>query len=82
MKIFIVGKSNAEGCSIESVHRTYGGALVAWNAVRLSILSTFESINDDHMWDENIKALQCKDPKKIDNYPHETPQIWKYDLEE
>ena len=82
MKIYIVGQSNAEGCSIESVHKTYDGALKAWNTIRLNILTSFELVNKSHYWDENIEALQCEDPKKIDNYPHDTPQIWEYELEE
>jgi hypothetical protein len=36
----------------------------------------------DDMYLEMIKKLSCKDPDKIDNYPHETPYIEKMEVEE
>ncbi|MBS3056788.1 MAG: hypothetical protein J4473_05140 [Candidatus Aenigmarchaeota archaeon] len=30
---------------------------------------------DKEMWHRMIKNLSCRDPKKTDNYPHETPYI-------
>ena len=29
-----------------------------------------------------VKSLSCKDPKKMDNYPHETPYIREYKVKE
>ena len=34
------------------------------------------------MWKEIIKNLSCKYPKKIDNYPQETPYIQEMKVEE
>lgn len=87
MKIFIVGDDGPEHNSIHSVHRTYGGALKAWNDLRLNLLeSTKSSLKRDgsfrEMWQRMVKNLSCEDPKKIDNYPHETPYIHEYEVEE
>ncbi len=32
------------------------------------------------MWNEIIKNLSCKNPEKIDNYPHETPYIHEWEI--
>jgi len=34
------------------------------------------------MWLRIIKNLKCRDPKKIDNYPHETPYIHEHEVKE
>ena len=36
----------------------------------------------DEMFLEIIKKLKCTNPKKIDNYPHETPYIEEREVEE
>lgn len=36
--------------------------------------------NGDEMYLRMIKSLSEKNPKKIDNYPHETPHIFKIEL--
>ncbi len=36
----------------------------------------------DEMWLRMIKNLKCKDPKKIDNYPHDTPYIHGHEVKE
>jgi len=85
-KVYVVGVGNAEGCSIVSVHRTRKGARHRWNEVREKLISQFKRLSTDaataKLWKPHIKRLQCKNPAKINNYPLETPHIWKYKLEE
>ncbi|MBS3096762.1 hypothetical protein J4480_04955 [Candidatus Woesearchaeota archaeon] len=81
MKIYLVGDRGAEHNSVYSTHRTYDGALKAWNKLRLELLKSAKShlknnkTTDKEMWQRIISNLSCEDPKKIDNYPHETPYI-------
>jgi len=87
MKIFIVGDDGPEHNSIHSVHRTYEGALKVWNDLRLGLLeSAKSSLKRDglsrEMWQRMVNNLSSEDPKKIDNYPHETPYIQEYEVEE
>ncbi len=90
MKIYIVVLSGPESNQIISLHKTYGGAEKSWNKVRLQELANCEErrkyykkkLPEDTMYDEMISNLSCMDPKKIDNYPWETPHILKYNLEE
>lgn len=91
MKIYIVGDDGPEHNSIHSVHRTYEGALKVWNDLRLDLLeraksSLKSSLKRDsssrEMWQRMANHLSCEDPKKIDNYPHETPYIREYEVKE
>ncbi len=81
MKIYIVGDHGAEHNSVYNVHKTYKGAFKAWNRLRLELLRSAKSnlknhkTTDKEMWQRIVASLSCKDPKKIDNYPHETPYI-------
>lgn len=86
MKVYAVGDCGPEHNSVRSVHKTYNSALNAWNALRLELLGKAKSFLKDEkssneMWERIIKNLSCKDPEKIDNYPHETPYIQEYDVE-
>jgi len=94
MKVYIVGDCGPEHNSIRSVHKTYAGALKEWNMLRLELLSEAKSSlkrirkgkkRDDCMskiYGRMAKNLQCKDPRKIDNYPHETPYIQEWEVGE
>ncbi len=88
MKIYIVGDSGPEHNSIFSIHKTYKGALGSWNKLRKKLLSEAKyHLKKSDKWSRDIykrivKNLACTDPKKIDNYPHETPYISEYKLEE
>lgn len=87
MKIYVVGDHGPEHNSIHSIHRTYDGALKAWNKLRLELLGHAKSfLNRDtcseEMWQRIVDNLSCEDPNRIDNYPHETPYIQEYDVEE
>ena len=90
-KVFIVGDSGPEHNSISSIHHTYKGAFKAWNEHRKELLihakdmlksSVSTCSSSKEMYKRIIRSLSCKDPKKIDNYPHETPYIQEHDVEE
>lgn len=38
MKIYVVGQKGVDHNSIKSIHKTYEGALKAWNKLRLGLL--------------------------------------------
>ena len=87
MKIYIVGDWGPEHNSIKSIHRSYKGALKAWNKHRIFLLKDAKSFLSGEklykeMWKRIAKNLSCKDPNKIDNYPQETPYIREYEVEE
>lgn len=88
MKIYIVGDCGPEHNSVLSIHKSYGGALKAWNKLRLKLLNEAKKfLKNSNKWsqdmyEEMIKNLSCTDPKKIDNYPQETPYINEYKLSE
>lgn len=92
MDVYVVTISDAESNTIVSIHRTYESALKVWNDERENIIRNIKKTIDaleqreqynwlkDEMYTRMIKNLQCEDPKIIDNYPHETPNIIKYEL--
>lgn len=91
MKVFVVGISDAEANTIISIHETYKGALKAWNNERMQLLKQFRimkfddvsqghSHEYDNRWNKNIINLSCKNPKKIDNYPLDTPYITEFEV--
>jgi len=88
MKVYVVGDNGPEHNSIHSIHRTYRGAFKEWDKIRKELLaSAKESLKHANKFSKEmylgmVKSLSCKDPKKIDNYPHETPFIIDYGLEE
>ena len=87
MKVYIVGDNGPEHNSISSIHKTYKGALKAWGKLRLELLedakSSLSKAKDmDDIYKRIVKNLSCKDPDKIDNYPHETPYIREYEVKE
>ena len=86
IKVYVVGHSGPEHNSIESIHKTYKGALKAWDIVRIDLLEKakyfFEKYKNDEMWQRIVNNLSCEDPEKINNSPHETPYISEWDLEE
>jgi len=88
MKVYIVGDRGPEHNHIESIHRTHEGALKAWNKLRLKLLKYAKEARDDkerswkEMYVRMVKKLECEDPDKINNYPHDTPYIEKYNVEE
>lgn len=88
MKIYIVGDCGPEHNSVLSIHKSYNKALKTWNKLRLEFLNKakyYLKKSDKYskdMYEEMVKNLSCKDPKKMDNYPQETPYIKEYKLEE
>jgi len=86
-KIYVVGDNGPEHNSIDSIHKTYKGAFKAWNELRKDLLNNakgFLKRSDKFskdMYETMVKNLSCKDPKSIDNYPHETPYIHEEELE-
>lgn len=89
--VFVVGVSDAEANEVKSIHSTYDGAFKAWNKERKELIKQFKrmkfyevsqghSHEYDNTWNKNINNLLCEDPKKIDNYPQETPYITTYEL--
>ncbi|MFZ3077492.1 MAG: hypothetical protein WA139_03495 [Candidatus Aenigmatarchaeota archaeon] len=87
MKVFIVGDDGPEHNSIRSVHNTYEGALKEWNKIRMELLEKAKRYLksdkfDKEMWQKMVKSLECEDPKKIDNYPHDTPYIREWEVKE
>ena len=117
--VYLVGDCGPEHNTVLSIHRTYEGALKAWNRLRIELLKDakhmLQSSKEDarkHLekgkWDtedkpfsqdtvnyfnkiaengneiylEMIEKLSCEDPKKIDNYPQETPYIYKEEIED
>ena len=88
MKVYLVGDNGPEHDSVRSIHKTRAGALKAWNELRLELLEEAkerlgsENCTFKELWQEMVKNLECEDPDKIDNYPHDTPYIHEWDVEE
>lgn len=86
IKVYVVGDSGPEHNSIKSIHKTYEGALKAWDRVRIDLLENakyfLKKYKNDEMWQRIVNNLSREDPEKINNSPHETPYILKRDLEE
>jgi len=90
MKVYIVGDDGPEHNNVISIHKTYNGALKGWNERRLELLKDAisslrrtkrEGKHWCEMYERMVKNLSCKDPEKIDNYPHETPYIRQMEIE-
>lgn len=88
-EVYVVGDSGPEHNTISSIHRTYNGAFVAWDKHRKELQRHAKEIlsnsvnscsSTKEMYERIVKSLSCKDPKKIDNYPHETPYIQEYEV--
>lgn len=92
MLVFIVGDSGPEHNCIRSINKTYTGALMEWNKLRLDLLQSAQDglnyckINGDtwgiEMYETMIFNLSNDDPLTMDNYPQETPYIEERELEE
>lgn len=91
MNVFAVGDDGPEHNWICSIHKTYEGALKAWNEHRLELLREAEESLDyakskEKIWIDmyasSVKKLSCEDPEKIDNYPHKTPYLRAYEVRE
>lgn len=70
MKIYIVGDYGPEHYTIKSVHKTYGGALKAWNKHRIHLLESAKDMmkrspEDKKLYAQEVKVLSCKDPDKL-----------------
>jgi len=89
MIVYVVGDCGPEHNSIASIHKTMEGALKAWNEIRLRLLDEAKHFlkregkegSCADMWMRMVKNLSCKDPKTIDNFPHETPFIQEWKVE-
>lgn len=91
-EIFIVGHDGPEHNHIESLHQTQEGALKAWNDLRLELIKDAEVMLEfckedgknfgTEIYSDMIKKLRCDNPDEIDNYPHETPYIQKWEVKE
>lgn len=86
MKVYLVGDHGPEHNSIRSIHKTRQGALKAWNELRLELLENAKSFlkeePNEEMWQRIVKNLECEEPDKMDNYPHETPYIQEMEVGE
>ena len=86
MKVYIVGEDGEDHNYIISVHKTYEGAFKAWDEVRKDLLDRAKHSDSGgtskHLQKDMIKKLSCEDPKKINNFPHATPYLQEFDLEE
>lgn len=84
LKVYIVGDCGPEHNSIRNIHKNYSSALKEWNILRIELLNNAKRYSKrdkkEEMWHRMVKNLKCKDPKKIDNYPNETPYINEYTL--
>jgi len=89
MKVYTVGDDGPEHNNVISLHKTYDGAFQAWNERRQELLKEARSSlrrckkRGKHwrdIWEPMVKSLSCKDPEKIDNYPHETPYIREMEI--
>ena len=85
MKVYVVGDHGPEHNHIIGIYKTYDGAFKAWDKLRKSYLKDAKlRLNNDkdypEMWQRMVDNLSCKDPEKIDNYPHETPYIQEYEV--
>lgn len=89
MKLYEVGHHGPEHNFVLSIHKTEKGAFKAWDNLRIKLLKDakkYLKIAKDkygkEIYKEIVKNLSCKDSKKIDNYPQETPYIAEYELQE
>ncbi len=87
MNVYVVGHDGPEHNEIRSIHESSEGALNAWNKLRLELLKQAKSFleretKSKDMWERMVENLSVEDPEKIDNYPHETPYIRVYEVEE
>lgn len=88
-EIYIIGHRGPEHNHIESIHKTYDGAIKAWNKLRNELINDARKMKyfciankyDYEDYNLSIDKLHCEDPEKIDNYPHETPYIEKWKVE-
>ena len=87
--VYLVGHQGPEHDYVEGVYRNYEDALVTFEKIRLDLLKDAEKglkyAQKESRWSvgmykEIIKKLGEKDPKKIDNYPQETPYIKEQEL--
>ena len=80
-EVYIVGTSAVDSNEIISVHKTYQGALDAWNNQRLKLLEWYkEGIGRDEMYIKMAENMKCENPEEIDNGVHEAPYIKKITL--
>lgn len=88
IKVYLVGHNGPEHNSVMSIHKTRKGALKAWNEIRKELLNDAkESLKrtdkfTKEMYERIAKNLSCTDPKKIDNYPQETPYIQEREIQD
>ena len=86
MEVYVVGDKGSEHNHIESIHKTYEGALKVWNELRLKLLAYAKDALEDkeytfkEMWERMVKNLECEDQDKINNYPWNTPYIDKREV--
>jgi len=89
--VYLVGDCGPEHNELRSIHFTYKGALKAFDELRIELIeSALEGLNfslmecgDSYgveMYCRMMKNLYELDPKKIDNYPQETPYLGKMEL--
>lgn len=86
--VYLVVISAADDFVVKSIHKTYSGSLKRWDEVRQELIKNMKEEKNqlsskifNMMYMPMIKNLSCDDPKKINNYPHDTPRILKMELE-
>lgn len=88
MKVYLVGHNGPEHNSVISIHKTKEGALKSWNEIRKELLNDAKKSLKradkaiKEMYERMVKNLSCTDPKKIDNYPQETPYIQEKEIQD
>ena len=72
MQVYLVSEDGPGYSFVLSAHKTFDGALLAWNSRREELLAN----------DPENRNLRCTDPEKLDNFPNATPYIEEYQLVE
>jgi hypothetical protein len=85
-KIYVVTVNDCESTSIRHIHKTMEGALETWNCTRLELIEDCKRALERHPRDEMYQRMVCcledTNPQTIDNWPHDTPNITEYELED
>ncbi len=82
--VYLVGHAGPEHDFVFKVHETYEEALKTFHKIRNDLLEDAKDMlrkgYSKEMYERMIKNLSEENPKKIDNFPHETPYIVKKEL--
>ena len=87
--IYLIGICGWDHLEITSAHKSYKGAMKAWNKIRLNFLKETKEflklenskINKD-FYKRGIKDLSCKEPEKMHNHAGDQPYMQKIELQD